>query len=147
MTRVRKLSANTSLFVPLLPVAGLTLVLFGCGTPTPPNSIAGNWSGTLIDSSGRSGTATLTLTDDRHDVLLGNFSYIAADCSTDSKPVMGKISGGQVSLSQAPPDPIPTTLQLTVDSTDQSLTGSYSNSNGNCSSSGSITLTKPYLPN
>jgi len=143
MTRLRKLSASAGLAVRLIKVLGLALALFSCGTPTQPNSIAGNWSGTLSDSSGRSGSATLALTDDRHDILLGTFSYLAADCSSGAKPVMGKVSGAQVSLSQTPPDPIPTALQLTVDSTDQHLTGSYSDANGNCSSSGTIALTKP----
>jgi len=121
---------------------GLALVLTDCGTGTQPISIAGNWTGTLTDSLGRAGTATLYLTDDMHDVLHGTFSYSAGNCSVDLKPLIGKIAAMQMSLSQVPADPVATSLELTVDSTDQHLKGTYSEASGVCDSSGTISLTK-----
>lgn len=126
-----------------LATLAVTVVLLNCGTPSQPNSIAGTWTGTVMDASGRQGSASLGLTDNRHDILQGTFSYAASDCSVDSKSVTGSIAAGQISLAQTPPDTVPTTLQLTVDSTDQQMTGSYSNTNANCSSSGTIALSKP----
>jgi hypothetical protein len=46
------------------------------------------------------------------------------------------------SLSQTPSDPVTTSLQLTVDSADEHLNGTYNDSNGVCDSSGTINLTK-----
>lgn len=143
MARVRKDGVVSALVVSLVEIFALTLGVLSCGTPSQPNSIAGTWTGTVTDASGWQGTASLGLTDDRHDILLGTFSYLATDCAADAKPVTGKIAGSQISLVQTPPSPVPTSLQLTVDSTDQHLTGSYSNTSAGCSSSGTIDLTKP----
>jgi hypothetical protein len=143
MARVEKQPFLSASIVGSLVILGLASVLLDCGTPSQPNSIAGTWAGTVIDASGRQGTASLGLTDDRHDILQGTFSYAASDCSSNAKSVIGKISAGQISLMQTPPDPVPTSLQLTVDSSDQHLTGSYSDTSGNCRSSGTIDLTKP----
>ena len=143
MTRSRKQAVLSVTCANLIAVLGFTFALSNCGTPSQPHSIAGTWAGTVTDNSGHQGTASLGLTDDRHDILQGVFSYAASDCSSSSNSVTGKISGGELSLEQTPPDPVPTTLQLTVDSTDQHLTGSYSNTNASCSSSGTVDLTKP----
>lgn len=145
MARVEKQAVKFASHATVLAAFGLTFLLLGCGSYTPPNTIAGTWTGTVTDSLGRQGTASLGLTDNRHDILLGVFSYAASDCSADSKLVTGSIAGGNVSLAQTPPNPVPTSLQLTVDSTDQHMTGSYSNTNADCSSSGTIDLTKPTL--
>lgn len=142
MTRFGKKHSKVQLIGWLAQTLGLALVLMNCGTATQPISIAGNWTGTLTDSLGRSGTATLYLTDDMHDVLHGTFSYSASNCSVDLKPVIGKIAAMQMSLSQVPPDPVTTSLELTVDSTDQHLKGTYSDASGVCESSGTISLTK-----
>lgn len=138
MALARKKAATSA-----LAMLAVTLVLLNCGTSNQPNSIAGTWTGTVMDASGRQGSASLGLTDNRHDILQGTFSYAASDCSADSKSVTGSIAAGQISLAQTPPNPVPTTLQLTVDSTDQQMSGSYSSTNANCSSSGTIVLTKP----
>lgn len=143
MARVKEHPVISRLCAGLLAVLGTTFILSACGTPSVPNSIAGTWTGTVTNASGQQGTASLNLTDDRHDILQGTFSYAASGCSSSSEPVTGKISASQISLVQTPPSPVPTTLQLTVDSTDQHLTGSYSDANANCSSSGTIDLTKP----
>jgi len=143
VARVGKQRVISAPVVGLGEVLALTFGLLGCGTPSQSNSIAGTWTGTVTDASGRQGTASLGLTDDRHDILQGSFSYLASDCSADAKSVTGKIAGAQISLVQTPPDTVPTNLQLTVDSTDQHLTGSYSDTSGGCRSSGTIDLTKP----
>lgn len=124
-------------------VCAFLLALAGCGSTPPAQSLEGVWTGTLTDSMGRPGTASLTLIEDRHDILHGNFSYLAGNCSADSKPVIGKVAAMHVSLSQAPPDPVPTSLQMAVNSTDQQLSGTYNDSTGDCGSQGTISLTKP----
>jgi hypothetical protein len=142
LTRFGKNHSKIPLIGWLAQTLGLALVLIGCGTGPQPISIAGNWTGTLTDSFGRPGTATLYLTDDMHDVLHGTFSYSASNCSADLKPVIGKMVTMQMSLSQVPPDPVTTSLELTVDSTDQLLKGTYGDASGVCDSSGAISLTK-----
>lgn len=142
MTRIGKKHAHVPQIGWLVQTLGLGLVLTSCGTATEPISIAGNWTGSLTDSLGRSGTATLNLTDDMHDILHGTFSYSASNCSSDLKPVIGKISAMQMSLSQEPSDPVVTSLQLTVDSTYQHLNGAYSDATGVCTSAGTISLVK-----
>jgi hypothetical protein len=144
MARVRKQAGTIASRISVFAALGITFASLSCGTYTQPNNIAGTWTGTVTDASGRQGTASLGLTDNRHDILMGVFSYAASDCSADSKSVTGSISAGQISLAQTPPDPVPTSLELTVDSTDQHMTGSYSNMTANCSSSGTIDLTKPF---
>jgi hypothetical protein len=145
MARVEKRAVTLVSRTTIFAASALVIALLGCGSYTPPNTIAGTWAGTVTDSLGRQGTASLGLTDNRHDILLGVFSYAASDCTADSKSVIGSIAGGNISLAQTPPDPVPTSLQLTVDTTDQHMTGSYSDTNANCSSSGTIALTKPSL--
>lgn len=127
----------------LLPLFGLSFLLIDCGSTLPPPGLEGLWTGSVTDSLGRPGTASLSLSEDRHDVLHGEFSYLASNCSADSRPVIGKVAQTQVSLSQTPSDPVLTSLQMVVNSTDQQLTGTYSDSNGECNSSGTIILTKP----
>ena len=143
MTRVAKDYRVPATFVSLAVFFGLAFALTSCGTPSQPNSIAGTWTGTVTDASGHQGMATLGLTDDRHDILQGTFSYAASGCSSSSQAVSGKILGGQISLVQTPPNAVPTSLQLAVDSTDQHLTGTYSDTNASCTSGGTIDLTKP----
>ena len=143
MTRAAKDNRMPAARVSLAAVLGLAFALTSCGTPSQPNSIAGTWTGTVTDASGHQGTATLGLTDDRHDILQGTFSYAASGCSSSSQAVSGKILGEEISLVQTPPDTVPTSLQLAVDSTDQHLTGTYSGTNASCTSSGTIILTKP----
>ena len=136
--------AKASQILLVVPLVAAGLCLTGCGAVSQPISLTGNWTGTLTDALGHPGTASLNVTEDRHGILHGAFSYFASDCSADSEAVIGKVSGGQLSLSQNPSDPIPVSLQLSVDSSDQHLNGSYSASNGNCASSGTLALTKPY---
>lgn len=143
MARVQKQPILSAHIVGRFAALGLAWVLLDCGTPSQPTNIAGMWTGTVVDASGRQGTSSLSLTDNRHDILQGTFSYAASDCSSNATSLTGKIAAGQISLVQTPPDPVPTSLQLVVDSTDQHLTGSYSNTNANCNSSGTIDLTKP----
>ena len=127
----------------LLQLFGVPLTLVGCGSPSQPPSIVGNWTGTVSDSSGHTGSATLSLTEDRHAGVDGTFSYIAGDCSLNSQPLLGKAAGLQVSLSQSSSDPILTSLQLTADAAEQHISGTYSNANGFCASNGTVNLTKP----
>jgi hypothetical protein len=122
---------------------GILLTFIGCGTPTQPPSIVGNWSGTVTNSLGQTGSAALYLTEDRHGILEGTFSYEAGDCSVNSEPVLGKAAGAQVSLSQSPSDPVLTSLKSTADAAEQHFSGSYSNTNGFCSSAGTVSLAKP----
>lgn len=126
----------------LLVAAGFCLI--SCGAVPQPVSLVGNWTGTLTDALGHPGTASLSLSEDRHGILHGAFSYLANDCSADSESVIGKVSSGHLSLSQNPSDPVPVSLQLSVDPSDQHLNGSYNASSGNCTSNGTLALTKPY---
>jgi hypothetical protein len=136
-------SLERMLLIALVQLFGVLLALVGCGSPSQPPSIVGNWTGTVTDSSGHTGSATLSLTEDRHAGVDGAFSYIAGDCSLNSQPLLGKAAGLQVSLSQSSSDPIVTSLQLTADAAEQHFSGSYSNANGFCSSIGTVNLTKP----
>jgi len=143
MSLIGKKLERALLIAVLYQCFGITLALVGCGAPTQPPSIVGNWSGTVTNSLGQTGPAALYLTEDRHGLLEGTFSYVAGDCSLNSESMLGKVAGPQVSLSQAPSEPVLTSLELTADPAEQHFSGSYSNENGFCSSIGTVSLTKP----
>ncbi len=124
---------------------GLLPSLFSCGSGSKPINIAGNWTGTVTDSSfNLPGPATLSLTEDNDGRLTGVFSASssAADCDWEDGPLGGRLAGVQVSLSQVLPNPSPTSIQATLDSTDQHLNGTYSFESGVCGSAGTLTLSK-----
>jgi len=50
-------SLERMLLIALVQLFGVLLALVGCGSPSQPPSIVGNWTGTVTDSSGHTGSA------------------------------------------------------------------------------------------
>jgi hypothetical protein len=124
----------------LVGVAILALVLSGCSAAAP-STVAGTWSGTLVDSLSGPGTIQFTISQSES-ALTGTYTVkFPAAANAVTGTLAGTLSGSTVTLVLTPPNGAGCLEDVTVSVSGSSMSGTYAYANCGAIDTGTLSLT------
>ena len=129
------------LFSLALTLAGVLAACGGGGSGPTAFSYSGTWSGTLNDSIGGAGTATITVSQSGSD-LVGTWQSTFAAGGTNSGTLQGLIRTNDVLIELYPSDPRTCPFALVAQRSGSTLSGTYVAFDCTVSVSGTMSITK-----
>ncbi len=124
----------------LVGVAVLGFVLSGCSAAAP-SSVAGTWSGTLVDSLSGPGTIQFTISQSES-ALTGTYTVkFPAAANPVTGTLAGTLSGSTVTLVLTPPNGAGCLEDVTVSVSGSNMSGMYTYANCGAIDTGTLTLT------